>query len=123
MYHTHTLQTNTRHRAEELQNIYSNNTSENHLRQSKQLSPPRQEDCKSKKDIKKCIKQRPTQNPTINGRNTNKNQQQQNSGHRTDNSLSYRDGLEVRGGLMHFTGAKSSPLILWTILIILTFKK
>ena len=50
-----------------------------------------------------------------------KNQQQQNRGLRMDSSLSYRDGLEVRGGQMHFTDVKSLPWILWTIFIILTF--
>ena len=51
-YHNHKLQTNTRHRQEELQDIYSNKTSKRHLRQSNRPSLPLQDDCKTRKAIK-----------------------------------------------------------------------
>ena len=59
-----TMRTNPWHREEELQDIYSNKTSKRQLKHSNQLSLPRQDDCKTRNDIKYCIpKQRPTQNP------------------------------------------------------------
>ena len=65
-YHNHKLQTNPPYREEELQNIYSNKTSNRHNSKStssfflvKMIAKK-----KNRKDIKKCIpKQRPTQNP------------------------------------------------------------
>ena len=45
-YHNHTLQTNPRHRKEEPQNIYSNNTFVWQQKQSNQLSLPLQYDLK-----------------------------------------------------------------------------
>ena len=51
-YHNQTLQTNPRHRDEEPQNIYNNKTSERQQKQSNQLSLPRQDDCKTRMDIK-----------------------------------------------------------------------
>ena len=51
-YRNHTLQTNPWHREEEPQNIKSNKTLERQLKQSNQLSLPRQDDCKTRKDTK-----------------------------------------------------------------------
>ena len=44
-----------RHREEEPENIYSNKTSKRPKKQSNQLSLPRQDDCKTRKDKKQCI--------------------------------------------------------------------
>ena len=52
IYHNHTLQTNPWHHEEEPQNTHSNKTSPKQWKQSNQLYPPRQDDCKTKKDIK-----------------------------------------------------------------------
>ena len=41
-----------RQRVEELQDIYSNKTSKIHYKQTNQLSRPRHDDCKTKKNIK-----------------------------------------------------------------------
>ena len=49
-YHNRTLHTNPRHREEEPQNINSNKT----INTKQQLSIPRQDDCKTIKDTKKC---------------------------------------------------------------------
>ena len=51
-YHKYTLQTNPRHREEELQSIYSNKTSVRQLKQSNHLSLPFQDDNKTRKDTK-----------------------------------------------------------------------
>ena len=45
--HNHTLQTNPPHLEEEPQNINSNKTQDKQLKQSNQLSLPRQDDCKT----------------------------------------------------------------------------
>ena len=45
-YHNHTMQTNPRHRKEELQNIYNNTTFVRQQKQSNQLSLHLQDDCK-----------------------------------------------------------------------------
>ena len=61
---THTLQTNPRLHEEEPQSTSSHKTSGIQLKQSNQLSLPRQDDCKTRNDTKKCITNRiPTQNP------------------------------------------------------------
>ena len=49
-YHNHKLQTNPRHREEEPHNNHE--TPERQTKQSNQLSPPHQDDCKTRTDIK-----------------------------------------------------------------------
>ena len=51
-YHNHTLQTNAQQRAEEPENIYSNNTSVRQNMQCNQLSLPHQDVCKPRMDTK-----------------------------------------------------------------------
>ena len=51
-YHNYKLHTQPRYRKEEPQDIYSKKTSERQYKQSNQLSLPRQDDCKTRKDIK-----------------------------------------------------------------------
>ena len=54
-YHNHTLQPNPRHRKEEPQNTNSQKTPGRQLKQNNQLSLPRQDDCKTRKDMKLCM--------------------------------------------------------------------
>ena len=96
-YYNHKLKTYPRHREEESQDIYSNNTS---VRNNSTL--PRQDDCKTRMDTKKWIPE--TKNTTdphkqMDVYNTI-HQQQQNHRHRTNSSLSYRGG---GGGLKCLT--------------------
>ena len=49
-YHDDKLQTNPRHREEELQEIYSNKTSKRQQKQSNNISFLRHDDCKTRKD-------------------------------------------------------------------------
>ena len=59
------MQTNTRHREEEPQNTNSLKTSGKQLKQSNQLTLPRHDDSKTRKDTKLCNKNKDqTQNPT-----------------------------------------------------------
>ena len=51
-YHNHKLQTNPWHCEEEQRDIYSNKTSKRQYKQSSNLSLPRQDECKTRKDIK-----------------------------------------------------------------------
>ena len=51
-YHNYTLQANSGHREEEPHNIYRNKTSVGQLKQSNQLSLPRRDGCKTRKDTK-----------------------------------------------------------------------
>ena len=51
-YHNHTLQTNLRHSEEEPYNIYGHKTPGRQLKQNNQLSLPRKDDCKTRKDTK-----------------------------------------------------------------------
>ena len=51
-YYNHTLQTNQQHREEEPQKVYSHKTPGRQLKQSNQLSLPRQDDRKTRKDTK-----------------------------------------------------------------------
>ena len=63
-YHNHTQQTNPRYLEEEPQNTNSHKTPGRQLKQSNQLSLPRQDDRKTRNDTGKCItKQRPTKSP------------------------------------------------------------
>ena len=55
MYHSHTLQTIHRRHEEEPQNTNSHKTSGRQLKNSNQLSLPRRDDCKTRKDTKYCI--------------------------------------------------------------------
>ena len=50
-YHNHTLQTDPRLHEEEPQSNNSHKTSGRQLKQNSQLSLPRQDDCKTRKDI------------------------------------------------------------------------
>ena len=50
--HNHKLQTNPQHCEEELQDIYSNKTTKKQWKQSNQLCLLRQDDYKTRKDIK-----------------------------------------------------------------------
>ena len=93
-YHNQTLQTSPQHLEEEPQHFYSNTTSE---------SSPRQDDCKTRKEIKQYIlKQRPTQNPHKQ-REVHKttHHQQQNHCPRTDRCPSHGRAY------MHSLGIKS----------------
>ena len=54
-YHNQTLQTHQWHREEDPQNTNSHKTSERQLKQSNQLSLPRQYDCKTRKDMCVCV--------------------------------------------------------------------
>ena len=64
IYHNHTLQTNSRHHQEELQNTNSHKTSGRQLKQNNKLPLPHQDDCKAKKDTIYCItKQGPNTEP------------------------------------------------------------
>ena len=70
-YHNHTLQTNPRHREEEPQNTNSHKTLERQLKQNNQLSLPRQDDCKTRKDANKTsAKHRTPTNGTLNNEPT-----------------------------------------------------
>ena len=64
MYHNLTLRINPRNGEEGPQNINSHKTSARQLKQSDQVSLPRQDDCKTRKDINLYIpKQRPNTKP------------------------------------------------------------
>ena len=82
MYHNLTLRINPRHREEGPQNINSHKTPGRQLKQSDPVSLPRQDDCKTRKDIKLYIpKQRPNTEPpqamggTLNNQSTTKEAQ------------------------------------------------
>ena len=51
-FHNHKLQNNPQYREEEQQNMNSNKTSKRQLKLNNQVSLPRQDDCKTKKDTK-----------------------------------------------------------------------
>ena len=53
-YHTHTLQTNPRHREEESQNNNSHKTLGRQTKLSNQFSLSHQDDCQTRKDTKHC---------------------------------------------------------------------
>ena len=105
-YHYYQLQTNPWHREEE---PHSNQeTPGRQTKQSKQLSLPHQDDCKTRRDIKK----RTTKHITITESHNGSNNKQQVNKNRTT-ALEQTAALATgRGAYMHFTGTKSSPLIL-----------
>ena len=90
-YHNHTMQINPRRREEEPQNTNSHKTSGRQLKQSNQLTLPREDYCKTRKDKQKCItKQIPTHKTHTQCKvHKTMYQQQLNQCLRTDSSLSY----------------------------------
>ena len=81
-YFNHTLQTNPRHCEEELHNINSHKAPGKQLKQSNQLSLPRQDDCKTRKDTK--VSHKKLKNPQTIVVHKTMNQQQQNRSLKTD---------------------------------------
>ena len=66
-YHNHTLQTNLRHREVGHKNNNCNKTQRRQTEKSDQLSLPRQDDCKTRKDTKQGTTNYETNNELHNG--------------------------------------------------------
>ena len=97
-YNNHKPQTNHWH-CEEKPHIHHEPPGRE-TKQSKQISLPHQDNCKTRMDIKQSTTKHRTITDSNNGSNNKQSQQQQNHHLRTNSSLSHW------GDLMHFTGTK-----------------